>query len=188
MALAPRQGRHAPAAPSRLEDSPALADICSEGWVGRCVAYSGRRRGRRSGLHCKLLLASASLLLSSNKGPAPIPCPRLFYPTPPPGYPLTHHSGCSNLQPSRAGGPSGHGAGAFRRALYIRRIKGGEELSRWLTGVLAGDGGEDGVEVALGEGPAGEQRLQQGVVPPRQRRHREVGLLAPAPRSGTGCC
>ena len=82
MALAPRQGRHAPAAPSRLEDSPALADICSEGWVGRCVAYSGRRRGRRSGLHCKLLLASASLLLSSNKGPAPIPCPRLFYPTP----------------------------------------------------------------------------------------------------------
>jgi len=92
------------------------------------------------------------------------------------------------VEPSRGGGPSGQGAGAFRRALYIRRIKGGEELSRWLTGVLAGDGGEDGVEVALGEGPAGEQRLQQGVVPPRQRRHREVGLLAPAPRSGTGCC
>ena len=117
MALAPRQGRHAPAAPSRLEDSPALADICSEGWVGRCVAYSGRRRGRRSGLHCKLLLASASPLLSSNKGPAPIPCPRLFYPTPTPGYPLTHHSGCSNLQPSRGAEPARRPKRARRRSI-----------------------------------------------------------------------
>jgi hypothetical protein len=41
----------------------------------------------------------------------------------------------------------------------------------WRTGVLAGDGGEDGVEVGLREGAAGEQRLQQGVVSPRQRRH-----------------
>ena len=31
-------------------------------------------------------------------------------------------------------------------------------MSRWRTGVLAGDEGKDGVEVALGEGAAGEQR------------------------------
>jgi len=32
-------------------------------------------------------------------------------------------------------------------------------MSRWRTGVLAGDEGKDGVEVALGEGAAGEQRV-----------------------------
>jgi len=31
-------------------------------------------------------------------------------------------------------------------------------MSRWRTGVLAGDEGKDGVEVALGEGATAEQR------------------------------
>ena len=55
---------------------------------------------------------------------------------------------------------------------------------RWRTGVLAGDGGEDGAEVAVGERAPGEQRLQQGVVPPRQRRH--MLPLAWAWEVGTG--
>jgi len=37
----------------------------------------------------------------------------------------------------------------------------------WRTGFLAGDGGEDGAEVAVRERAPREQRLQQGVVPPR---------------------
>uniref|UniRef100_A0A0A9D9J8 Uncharacterized protein n=1 Tax=Arundo donax TaxID=35708 RepID=A0A0A9D9J8_ARUDO len=47
------------------------------------------------------------------------------------------------------------------------------------SGVLAGDG----VEVGLGEGPAGEQRLQQCVVPPGERA--SCSALLPA-RSGIG--
>ena len=59
---------------------------------------------------------------------------------------------------------------------------------RWRTGVLAGDGGEDGAEVAVGERAPGEQRLQQGVVPPRQRRHgpsRSLGNRRRGPATGT---
>ena len=53
----------------------------------------------------------------------------------------------------------------------IETTRGACEADGERTGVLARDAGEDGVEVALGERAAVEQRLQQGVVPPRQRRH-----------------
>jgi hypothetical protein len=57
-----------------------------------------------------------------------------------------------------------------RRENRPRETTGWEQSVR-RTGVLAGDASEDGVEVAFGEGTAVEQRLQQRVVPPRQRRH-----------------
>ena len=56
---------------------------------------------------------------------------------------------------------------------------------RWRTGVLAGDGGEDGAEVTVGERAPGEQRLQQGVVPPRQRHH-ALSLAQQPASSGSG--
>jgi hypothetical protein len=55
--------------------------------------------------------------------------------------------------------------------------------SRADTGVLAADGGEEGVEVSVRERAAGEERLQQRVVPPGERRHRSSILRIPLARA-----
>jgi hypothetical protein len=149
---------------------------------GLPLACSGRRRVGRMGM----LVCSASFSCR----------PAHFTVLPHPGPPLSSTHGAPGAVDLRGlllpapGEPAWHRSISSSTCRATARKEEREERSKQ-AGRHRGADGVPGFlpETPLGERAAGEQRLQQGVVPPRQRRHRELCCAAPPLSLGnpSGC-